>query len=237
MSRRWKSAAEALLLVGAAAMAGAADAPATAGRFDPPPDRPMLLSRTLTRELADGKAIVAVRRYRIAFHRTEAGWRVEGELVASEIEAPPALAAIAAIERARSDDGLFPILLDGAGRIVGSGGDGAQGRGAVERAVTMGAARVGEAPPGREFLTEVQAAAARGGLTRWPETLFLPGEEHREEAREVALPDGSTGVVRVALDRASPPGAATMARAERIVTTELGQTRRVARESWALAPG
>ena len=229
MSRRWKSAAEALLLVGAAAMAGGADAPAPARGFDPPPDRPMLLSRTLVRELADGKAIVATRRYRVAFHRTEAGWRIEGDLVASEIACPPALAALAAIERGRPDDGLFPILLDRAGRIVAREPAGSLGRGAVERAIELG----GSSAAADGFLADVQAAAAGDGLTRWPESLFLPGDEHREEAREVALPDGRAGTVRVALDRASAAAAGTMTRA---ITTDLAGTRRVSRESWALDP-
>jgi hypothetical protein len=227
----WGKAAEALLLVGAAALVANAEAPAPATGFSPPLDRPMLLSRTLVRELADGKAIVATRRYRVAFHRSEAGWRIEGVLVASEIDAPPPLAALAAIERARPDDGLFPILLDGAGRIV-TRPEAPHDRGAIEQALASAAAA--RADPA--FLAQLKAAAAGGGMTRWPATLFLPGAEHHEESQEIPLPEGAPGVVRIELDRASPVGAATMARAERTVTTELGGTRRVARETWTLEP-
>jgi hypothetical protein len=233
MSERWRKAAEALLWVGAASLVGAADAPAALPGFAPPLDRPMVLSRTLVRELADGKAIVATRRYRVSFHRTPAGWLIEGALFASEIDAPPALAAIAEIERARPDDGLFPILLDGAGRIVACPGEGDHGRAAVERAAVLGAGR-GADPA---FLAQINAAAAGGGMTRWPEKLILPGPEHHEDAQEIALPGGAAGVGRVALDRSSADGAATMARAERTVTTELAGTRRVARETWTLTPG
>lgn len=228
----WAKTAEALLLAGAAMLVANAESPAPAAGFSPPLERPMLLSRTLVRELADGKAIVATRRYRVAFHRTEAGWRIEGALVASEIEAPPPLAALAAIERGRPDDGLFPILLDSAGRIVPRPAP-ASASEAVERALAAG--RAAGADP--RFLAEIQSAAAvGGGMTRWPDTLFLPGAEHREEAQDIALPDGRAGTVRVALDRASTAGAPTMSRAERTVTTELAGTRRVARETWSLDP-
>jgi hypothetical protein len=132
-----RAAVQAGLLVAAVALIGAGGAPAA--EFAPPVDKPMLLSRTLVRELGGGATIVATRRYRVVFHRTEAGWRIDGALVASEIDAPAALSALAAIERGRPDDGLFPILLDPAGRIVPKAPSGGQGREAVERASRIGA--------------------------------------------------------------------------------------------------
>lgn len=232
MSPGWRAGAQAGLVVAAAVLLGGAGAPEPS--FAPPLGRPLLLSRTLVRDLGGGEAIVATRSYRIVFQRTEAGWEVEGALVASEIDAPAPLAALAAIERARPDDGLFPIRLDAAGRIVAREDSAGQGRAAVEQALKAAGQAPGSADPG--FLARIAQASAAGGITRWPETLFLPAAGHSEDAREIVLPDGSAGRVEVTLDQAAGADATLMARAERTVTTDLGGVRRVARETWTIAP-
>ena len=115
------AALHAALLLGAMSVALPATArssAATTGAFAPPEGEPMLLTRTLRRELSDGKAIVATRRYRVSFARSDSGWTVDGLLIASEIEAPPSLAALASIEQQRPDDALFPIRLDAGGVIL-----------------------------------------------------------------------------------------------------------------------
>ena len=231
MSPHWRAAAEAGLLIAGAGLIVAADAPAASPAFRPPCNTPMLLSRTVTRELAGGYAIVATRRYRIAFHRIEGGWRIDGALVASEIDAPPALAPLVAIERDRPDDGLFPILLDESGRIVPSERPAATAT--VEQAIAAaaGVAKAVGAVPDPAFLAQLRSA---GGLTPWPETLFLPVTARSESAREVELPDGAGGTVKVELDTTAAEDAPLMARAERIVTTEMGGRRKVAREAWTL---
>ena len=223
------AATHAVLLAGAATLViAAAPAPDAVVALAPPTDRPLLLSRTLTRELPGGKAIVATRRYRIVFARTASGWRIDGTLVASEIAAPPALAALAELERTRPDDGLFPIALDAAGRIVSASG-GAQGRTQVERAIVAVRAKLpGEPLPG-------VAAGSAGALTRWPETLFLPVETRAANEQRFPLPDGSEGKITVTLASAAAEALATMGRAERTVTTEVGGTRRISRESWSLS--
>ena len=217
----------ALLLAGAATLVIAAAPAPGAVAFAPPTDRPLLLSRTLTRELPGEKAIVATRRYRVVFARTAAGWQIDGTLIASDIAAPPPLAALAELERARPDDGLFPIALDRTGRIVGANESG-QGQSAVDKAVAMvGAKLPGEALP---------VVAGSGGMTRWPATLFLPSTETSETEQRFPLPEGGEGKVSVALETVAAEGPAMMGRAERTVTTEIGATRRVSRETWTLSP-
>ena len=241
-SAEWRAAVHAALLAGAATLAipvGATPAPTPA--FVPPSESSLLLSRMVVRELSGGAAIVATRRYRITFHPVADGWQVEGALVASEIDAPPALAAIAALERDRPDDGLFPIHLDRSGRIVAAPVAPGLGREAVAGA--LGAARRlvrdSQAAVSPGFIDQLGAAAASpgGGLTRWPEALFLPHGLHGTVEQSFELPDGNAGSVKVALESDPAPGpATTMRRASRTVVTLTAGTRRVAREEWTLAP-
>ena len=235
-SAEWRATVHAALLVGAATLAMPAGAsPANTPAFAPPSESPLLLSRKLVRELSGGAAIVATRRYRVTFHPVADGWEIEGALVASEIEVPPALAAIAALERDRPDEGLFPIHLDRSGRIVAAPAAPGLGREAVARAVDAARHLAGGTRAG--FLDQVGAAAASpgGGLTRWPETLFLPYGLQGTSEQAFKLPDGSEGRVQIALESDPAPGLATMGRAARTVVTQAAGTRRVAREEWTLA--
>jgi len=229
----------AALLASVPGIALAAAPMAAPAAFAPPCGQPLLLSRTIVRELADGKAIVATRRYRVTFTRLDAGWRLDGELVASEIDVPPPLAALAAIEKARPDEGLFPIMLDSAGLIVSSASGGPQERAAVEKAAALAARKRsgGSSPIAPEILAAIAKAAADGsaGRTPWPRALFVPGALSGASEQRVPLADGGEGVVRVELASAPAAGLATMGSASRRVVTEIGGTRRVAREEWTLA--
>lgn len=235
----WRATVHAALLAGAATLALPAAAASPEPAFAPPRD-PLILSRTLVRELRDGAAIVATRRYRVTFHPRADGWEVEGTLVASEVDVPPALAAIAAFERDRPEDGLFPMRLDHTGRIVSEAASSGLGREAVIGA--LGAARqmagTSEAAAPGGFLTQLGAAAASpgGGQTGWPEALFLPHGLSGTSEQTFILPDGSNGSVLVLLDSDAAPALATMGRARRTVVTQVSGTRRVAREEWTLAP-
>ena len=235
----WRAAIHAALLVGAATLPIPAVGAFAEPAFAPPTDRPLILSRKLVRELRDGAQIVATRRYRVTFQRVVDGWEVDGALIASEIDVPPALAAIAALERHRPDEGLFPIHLDRAGRIVSGPATAAMGReavaGAVGAAGQMAGTRVAAAPGG--FLAQLGAAGASGGgLTRWPAALFLPHGLSGTTEQAFKLPDGSDGSVMVTLECEAAPALATMGRARRTVVTQTAGTRRVAREEWTLEP-
>ncbi len=90
---------------------------APAVHFAPPSD-PIMLTRTVWRSLYDGKEIVSRRRYAIQFVPHGDGFAVTGTLVESTIDAPPALAALAEMERRRADATLFPMRLDANGQMV-----------------------------------------------------------------------------------------------------------------------
>lgn len=232
----WRAAGHAALLVGAGLLAQplVAGPAVEAAAFAPPDGRPLILARKVVRELPGGAAIVATRRYRVTFRPVADGWEVDGALVSSEIDVPPSLAALAAIERARPDDGMFPIMLDHTGRIVAEPTTGF-GREVVAGAISE-ASQVSGRAQATGFIAQIGAAAATsgGGLTSWPEALFLPDGLSGTTEQAFDLPDGSTGSVRVSLDCDAAPGMATMGRAARTVVTQAAGTRRVAREEWTL---
>lgn len=241
----WRATAHAVLLAGAVTLAAPASAQPPQAAFAPPADSPLILSRTVARELRDGAQIVATRHYRVTFHPIAEGWQVDGTLIASEIDVPPALAVLAAIERERPDEGMFPILLDRTGRIVSEPSASGLGREAVAGA--LGAAKqlaakhlpeTGAAAAPAGFLAQIGAAAASpgGGQTAWPEALFLPGGLSGTTEQVFKLPDGSDGSIQVSLDCEAAPGLATMGRARRTVVTQVAGSRRVAREEWTLGP-
>lgn len=244
MSQARTAALHAALLLGtlsAAVPAPAQPPPSVSPVFAPPEGEPLLLTRTLRRELADGKAIVATRRYRVNFTRSDTGWTIDGALVASEIEAPPALAALAAIERQRPDDALFPIRLDPTGVIQPRNGtatpDGPAWRAALDKAIKLASAKFEPASDGAArslLLQQMQAVAGAATLSRWPATLFLPDQGNSREERRFELPEGTEGSIVAELECQRAEGLETMGRAERRVVTEIAGTRRVTRELWSL---
>jgi hypothetical protein len=94
----------------------AAQPPAVSGAFAPPTG-PVTMTRTLVRNLADGKQIIVTRRYLIRFTPEGDGYRLDGEQIDAEVVAPSALSGLAEIERKRIDKGLFPARLDARGMI------------------------------------------------------------------------------------------------------------------------
>lgn len=243
------AALHAILLLGAVGVGAPLQAhtPPVADRvFAPPENEPMLLTRTLRRELSDGKAIVATRRYRVSFTRDSRGWMLDGELVASEIDCPPALAALAAIERQRPDDALFPIRLDPAGVILPRDGaplspDGPSWRAALDKAIALATHRFepgGDGTALKLLVQQLQAVAGAATLSHWPNTLFLPEPAATREERKFQLPDAEVGTeegsIVAQLERLPAEGVATMGRAERMVVTEVAGTRRTTREQLSL---
>lgn len=244
MSQARTAALHAALLLGGliAAVPAPAQPPASVRPvFAPPEGEPLLLTRMLRRELVDGKVIVATRRYRINFIRSDTGWKINGALVASEIEAPPALAALAAIERQRPDDTLFPIRLDAAGVIQPRDGtatpDGPEWRAALDKAIKLASARVEPATDGAALnllVQQMQAVAGAATLSHWPTRLFLPDQGNSREERHFALPDGIEGSIVAELECVPAEGLETLGRAERRVITKISGTQRVTRELWSL---
>lgn len=235
----------ALLLAGVstlmplAALAAVPETGTVAAEAFVPPAEPTQLTRSVSRMLPDGKEVVASRTYALRFVRDGAGYRVEGELIESACEAPPALRALAEIERKRSDVGLFPLRLDAAGRIVATGAKGDVDRhreaaGAVSGKLAASAMTSAEKSQAGGFVA--QLVARGGGLAAWPTDLFVAARGERSEVRRLPLAGGGEGTVTVSTKAAGARANGLSATLERTVTTDLGGDRRIVRELWTMAP-
>jgi len=201
-----------------------------------PPLSPLILTRTLSRGLPDGKAVTTRRSYQVQIMREGEGYRVDGHLLATEVDAPPSLKALADLERNRPDTGLFPIRLDRDGRILSTSE--LAPAAAVNKAAGIVADRIGKAGLANGDLVQAQAFVQqirnRTPQSQWPEDVFHPALGVREESRSVDLPGGQTGRVTVAISGHGRNGPDGIAGIERIVTTDLGGDLRVTREAWEL---
>lgn len=233
-----------LLLAGAAALLpaaiGLAQADATGqlapARFAPPTD-PMIMTRTLVRTLADGKQVVVTRRFAIHFTPEGEGYRLDGEQIGAEVAAPPALAALAEIERKRIDSGLFPARLDGQGMI--RSGAILRDPSAKQAAVVQGnqilaAATLPDAAKHERGAVLGRVAQATTG-SAWPVFLFNPGQQDRIERRKLTMPNGGEGEVEVRITVQGLMSCGLPLAVERTVTTRLSGTSRVTREVWTFA--
>ena len=227
----------ALLALAAGATLPAVPASAQAQAFHAP-DRPLLLTREVRRTLADGQQLVVRRQYRIRMAAHDGGFTVTGELAGVEVEAPAALAEMAAVERQRSDAGLFPLELDAHGMIVTR----------PAPAETIDAARARAAMAAylaRTDLTPQDRAAAQALALKlqgqyqtagniWPADLFRPAAGRRSEQRALDLPDGRSGEVVVTVEATDGPDG-LLSRMERRTLTRLDGTERVSLERYTLA--
>jgi hypothetical protein len=237
---------KALLLAGAAALlpvvAGQVSAQSTAASSQPfaPPESPQVLTRTVWRTLSDGNQIVVRRRYEVQFSRHADGFRLDGRLLDAAVEAPLLLAALAEIERKRSDEGMFPVLIDAAGRIResvsarrGSPAQRDDARVQAQRLLAGTPQPLAEQQASGTFLAQV---ADHGALTAWPVDLFNPATGERHERRRIALPDGQEGEVAVSVKVTEPQQFGLPRSVERTVTTVMAGTSRTSREQWTLVP-
>lgn len=202
-----------------------------------PPLRPLVLTRELRREMPGGREFVSRRHYAIRFEREGAGWRIDGDLVSSEVEAPGVAPEMAELERSRKDTGLFPLHLDGNGLIVAQQGSRDE---ANARQTRLAAAafldRAGLAGTDRQAVLDAVArlqAQGRAAGGNWPADLFVSRSGAREEVRSIPLGDGLTGKVMIAIAAESDNG--LVERFERRVTTDNGVSRRHSTEVWTIA--
>lgn len=237
MKSVWLCGISAMFVAGA--LAGpAASAPTPASNFSPPQAQ-LLLTRTLHRPLPDGKAIITRRSYAVRIFPDGDGFRVEGTLVEARVDAPPALAALAEIERRRPDNGNFPIMLDAQGLIIG--GAGLQSDGSLDRAAIVAAEAIGKSGLPAIDMLQVQAfirqLPSRAPRSTWPADIFHPAPGKRSESRAVPLPGGVVGQVTIEIETQGPAPDGQLAALSRVVTTELAGDMRVTREQWQLARG
>ncbi|MEO5599042.1 MAG: hypothetical protein ABIQ66_10530 [Novosphingobium sp.] len=234
------------LALPAAPIAAGLPGPSQSGRFnsEPLPSRflapttPLILTRELRRSLADGKEVVSRRSYQISFVPDGSGYRIDGVMTNAEVEAPPALAALAALERQRRDIGLFPLQISGDGLIVVQHGSRdpvaeAQSRAVIGSALQHLALTEADRQAAAQTVSRLAAQAnAVGG--NWPSDLFRPAPGERSQVREIALPDGTHGTVTETISAAGAESG-LLRRMERRVVTEIDGTRRVNREIWTLS--
>lgn len=213
------------------AVAGSRARTAPVGRF--------LLERVLTRELSDGAAIVVTRRWRIAFLAAEAGMAVTGEQTFAEVMAPPSLSPLAALEKARSTADMFPIALDRTGQIAGSprSMDAAHLLRAIEaaKALLQRSASPDVTQNSRAFMAQLAALGAQA-VSAMPRDLFFPAPTRSTATRNIALPAGGTGAIRIDTSARVYPDTQLLRASERVIVTRLGDSARRSREAWELTP-
>lgn len=202
------------------------------------PSGTLMLVREVHRALARGQELVTRRSYAVRFVRDGEGWLVEGDLIASEIDAPPELAALAQIEKGRRDQGLFPLRLNSQGIIIDQQGSSdpaanTQARAMVDGTLAKIPLRAGDQAVAAGMVNRIASQSAATGGT-WPLDLFRPATANSTESRTVPLPDGSAGTVTVTIncERADD---GLLASFQRQIVTELGGTRRESREIFRLA--
>lgn len=215
---------------------------AIGGQFDPP-ITPMLLSRTIVRELPDAAQIVVRRAWEVRFKPTATGFSVSGQQVSVEVEAPPALEFLAQLEEQRQETSLFPLMLSSAGMISSDGpetasdGDDAA---LLDLAIAEAAGRIehskASADAGgtaRAFLSALQGSSTR--LTsKVPRDLFRPQQSYWQNERTIELPQGLKGTVSVTFDARMNAAGELMERAERRVVSSIGGSSRTSSEVWEL---
>ena len=236
--------ASALLLAGAALLPilGAQSAPIAAAQAPQlqfsPPSSPMVLSRTVIRELSGGLQVLVQRRFRVQFVADGSGFILTGAPLDVSVEVPPMLARLGELERQRSDLGPFPIMVDGAGLIrplpapvdasLRARKDSQQAARGLIETTAMPELRKRE---GEQLLDQL---ALDPRTSPWPTDLFVASNGERRQHRSVVLPGGDQGEIEVLLkvDKLLPSG--MPASFERVITTRLAGTQRVSRELWSL---
>lgn len=197
-------------------------------------------TRSLSRELANGNEIVVTRTWRLAISTSGGGWRIDGQQVDAQVEAPSALAEFAALEQARTDTSAFPILLGRDRLIAGHGGE--ADTALLEKALSAARKRIGDAPLSNEhktdariFLSQVQISASEQ-LSHPPADLFFPRATPRMRKRSIPLPDGGSGEITLFFEAETDPTTGLMTSAGRTIETVLGADTRNTRERWTLTP-
>ncbi len=202
------------------------------------PAGPLTLTRELRRMIGRSKQIVTRRSYEIRFVPEGNGWRVEGTLISSEVEAPAELAELAALEKARKDDSLFPLMLDSQGLIVTQrpptdavATD--KARIVANKAVEKIDMTATDKTVAKQMIQTIATQSQASG-SNWPVDLFRPPVEPVIDVRSIPLPGGNQGRVTVTM-RARPTSTGGLQQLDRRVLTEIGDTRRLSEETWSMS--
>ena len=207
----------------------AADVPA---KHIAPPGSDMIYRRTLERQLPGGDVFRTTRDFAVRFEQVGRGFQVSGQQILAHVEAPANLAQLAALEEQRVELGIFPLLLDSAGRIVDGSGD--QPNDQIARALDEARRLLGDTGEEAGILIEALHAAGSQLTAQLPIDLFSPAEGPREESQLVTLPWGESGEVATRFEAVCDPQTMLMRSARREVVTRLGQDERRSGEQWEL---
>lgn len=191
------------------------------------------LRRVLEREMAGGALLVVDRRWQCRKESAAEGPAVTGFQTACEVHAPPALAALAEIEKRRTVTGFLPLVLDSEGRIVGA----PAGQAAELEAVMAAAvkAMAGAAGPGDKAFLAALGRTSAEAVSQVPADLFFPAPAPRRFSRDLALPEGGSGTLEVAFEARTDPASGLLLASTREVVTSAAGLRRRASESWSLS--
>lgn len=208
-------------------------------RFSPPTSD-MLYRRSIRRILLGGAAIEVTRTFALRFEPSGTGFRVGEHQTSVDIQAPPSLENYLSLEGDRVESGIFPLVLDSAGQIIG--GESAMLSREVEQAISAINRQLQTLTgpnQGADELTMMIESLHQAGTaitSQLPRDLFAPVEAFRREERKIALPWGDAGAVSTAFTAECDPETGLMREAQREVVTRLsGQERRM-QEFWSLAP-
>lgn len=199
----------------------------------------LILTRELHKPLYDGNEVFTTRSYAIRFSKTEDGYRVDGRLVSVDVKTPASLEPLAAIERQRPDEGVFPIWLDASGAVVRENAPGksttlTQASKVVDRWLDNSSLTDSERQMVNSFVTQLKNAGPAAG-SAFPRDLFNPSTGSRAETQTVDLPNGRQGKITIEVDASADRSAGLVGRIERRVTTDMGGEQRMTREVWSLA--
>ncbi len=197
-----------------------------------------MLTHEVHKPLYNGQEILSRRSYAIRIVPEGTGYRVDGALAGVEVIVPPALEPLAALERARPDDGLFPLWLDANGMIVKESSP--RDSGTIGKAGEIVSVWLGRSPlndserqAASNFVSRLKAYGPAAGGS-FPGDLFHPVTGKREESQTVELPGGNKGKITVEIDAIVTADRGMQSRIERRVTTDLGGDQRMTREVWEL---
>ena len=204
----------------------------------PVPEGTYALCRTLERSLRGGEVLTVERCWEIRFTAAGTGTAVDGTQSGVRVQAPPALAPLAAVEEQRVEDGIFPVTVSADGLLSPNSGARAApaladaGRAALDVIATIEADPEAADMMG-SFVRQVSAAASQY-LGQVPRDLFYPAI--RSDRQEIALdlPGGAKGSVVIEQTATTTGADGLLAEARRSIVTRTGETERSSVETWVL---
>lgn len=205
----------------------------------PIPKRPMRLLRRLERSLTGGERLIVIREWRVDFREEGGAITIGGVQIDAQVAAPASLASLAAIEQSRSTADMWPIMLSSDGMIVATGietteADLAAALNVTQRIFAERGAPASQQAAHRQFLRELERARTTL-LERLPDDLFFPAGKPMRTVRPIASADGLTGEFEVSYDAIPAFEGGWLGRAERRITTRIGQYEQHANELWELS--